>query len=80
LTGNVSGIVLREYKGKVKSSTEYVSYTKKYIVQVVDARISDSPYEVGNITLTKMYSDKRTTQTYTGSTQAKPRNLKKDTH
>jgi len=80
LTGNVSGITLRKYKGKVKSVKEYVSYTKKYIVQVIDARNPDSPYELGNITLTNNFSDSRVTQTYTGSAKAKPRNLKKDTH
>jgi hypothetical protein len=80
LTGNVSGYTFREYKGKIKSTTEYVSYTKKYIIQVVDARIPDSPFEIGTITITKMFSDKRVTQTYTGAAQAKPSSLKKDTH
>ncbi len=80
LTGNVSGITLRKYKGKVKSVKEYVSYTKKYIVQVVDARNPDSPYELGNITLTNNFSDSRMTQTYTGDAKAKPSRLVKDTH
>ena len=80
LTGNPSGIMLREYKGKVTTVYEYVSYVKNYTVQVIDARITDSPFEVGSAIFSKRIFDKRAYQTYVGSTRAKPARLQKDKH
>lgn len=74
------GYTFRTYSGVVTTITESVSYKTSYIVEVVDARNPDSPFQIGKIKISKSFSDSRVNRTYTGDEKAKPSNITSDTH
>ena len=74
------GIAFHIFKGKVTTVSESVSYKTNCIIEVLDARTPDSPFQVGTVKISKSFSDKRVIATYTGDDKAKPARLANDTH